>query len=114
MTPKEKKLAKAIGQSVAKKRLTKGLTQGQIAETIGVEPETISRIERGITLAPISRLSELADVLGVPLADLLRDGSTRPTDRVLSLAALLQGIPDADLKLVLDLIEKLATRFKRK
>ena len=113
MTPKEKKLAIAIGRSVAAKCLKKGLTQSFIAETIGVEPETISRIERGITLAPISRLSEISDILGVPLADLLRDGSPRLTDRAESLAASLQGIPDSDLKLVMDVLEKLTVRFKR-
>jgi len=114
MTLKEQKLARLIGKAVATKRLKKKLTQGQLAERLGVEPETISRIERGITLAPVSRLSGIADVLGVPLADLIRDGSPRLADRAQSLAASLQGIPDADLVLVLEVVEKLTARFRRK
>ncbi|MDH2917411.1 MAG: helix-turn-helix transcriptional regulator [Gallionella sp.] len=114
MTPKEKRLAKSIGQAVANKRLKKGLTQGQVAEQIGVEPETISRIERGITLAPISRLAEIGDVLGVALADLIRDGSPRLQDRAQSIAASMQSVSEADSKLVMEIFEKLTARFKRK
>jgi transcriptional regulator with XRE-family HTH domain len=114
MTPKEQKLAKSIGSAVSGKRLKKGLTQNQIAEQLSVEPETISRIERGVTLAPISRLSEIADVLGVPLADMLRDGSPRTSDRAQSIQASLQGISETDSTLLMEVFEKLATRLKKR
>lgn len=114
MTPKEQRLAKSIGRAVSSKRAKKGLTQGQVAEEIGVEPETISRIERGVTLAPLSRLAEIADVLKCPLADLLRDGSPRLTDRLQSFGAQLQGLSESDAKLVSDMIETLATRLKKR
>lgn len=114
MIPKEQKLAKAIGRAVAAKRKNKGLTQGFVAESIGVEPETVSRIERGVTLAPISRLADIADVLKCPLSDLLRDGSPRTTDRALSLSAQLQTLSEADTRFIVEIIDKLSTRLKRK
>lgn len=114
MTPKEQKLAKSIGRAVSARRIKKGLTQGQVAENIGVEPETISRIERGVTLAPLSRLSDIADALNCPLSDLLRDGSPRVADRAQSLAAQLQQVSESDAKLLVDILEKLSTRFKKR
>jgi len=114
MTPKESRLAKSIGRAVAAKRKQKGLTQGRLAEIIKVEPETISRIERGVSLSPISRLSDIADALNCPLSDLLRDGSPRVSDRALSLAAQLQTLTDADARLVAEVIEKLTGRLKKK
>lgn len=112
MTPKEQKLAQTIGRAVSSRRGQKGMTQGEMAEQIGVEPETISRIERGVTLAPLSRLSDIADVLSCPLSDLLRDGSPRPSDRAQSLSALLQHLPEADILLIFDFIERLSIRLK--
>lgn len=114
MTPKESRLAKSIGRAVAAKRIKNGLTQGRLGEIIKVEPETISRIERGVSLSPISRLSDIADALDCPLSDLLRDGSPRVSDRALSLAAQLQLLSEADVRLLSEMIEKLTTRLKRK
>jgi transcriptional regulator with XRE-family HTH domain len=114
VTPKEQKIAKSIGRAVSSKRKAKGFTQGFVAETIGVEPETISRIERGVTLAPISRLADIADVLKCPLSDLLRDGSPRTTDRALSVSAQLQTLSEADTRFVMEIIDKLSTRLRRK
>lgn len=114
MTPKEQRLAKAIGKAVASKRLKKGLTQGQVAEKIGVEPETISRIERGATLCPLSRLSDIADAISCTLSELLRDGSPRLSDRSQSISNMLQSLSEADSRLIHELIEKLSTRLKKK
>jgi len=114
MTPKELRLAKSIGRAVAAKRIQKGFTQGRLGEIIKVEPETISRIERGVSLSPISRLSDIADALGCPLTDLIRDGSPRASDRALSLSAQLQHLSDADARLLSEMFDKFATRLKKK
>ncbi len=114
MTPKEQRLAKSIGQAIAARRTKKGLTQGDIAEKIGVDPVTISRIERGMTIVPLPRLAEIADALGSPLADLLRDGSPRISDRLQSLGVQLQGLSDSDTKFVFETIEGLTARLKKR
>ncbi len=114
MTPKEQRLAKSIGKAIAAKRTKKGLTQGQIAEKVGVDPVTISRIERGITFAPVPRLAEIADVLGYSFADLIRESSPRISDRLQSLGAQLQGLSDSDAKFVFETIEGLTARLKKR
>ncbi len=108
------RLAKSIGRAVSSKRIKKGLTQGDVAEKIGVEPETIGRIERGVTLTPIPRLVEIANVLGCPLADLLCDGSPRMSDWEQSFGAQLQGLSDGDVKLVFEMVETLTARLKKR
>lgn len=42
-----KPLAQRLGTQIATLRKTKEWTQADLAERIGVEPETISRFERG-------------------------------------------------------------------
>ena len=46
-------------------RQSKGLTQKQVAEKIGVVPKTVSKWENGKGFPDISTLSILADILGV-------------------------------------------------
>lgn len=114
MTKKEQQLARNIGAAISVRRKARNLTQIYLAEKLEVEPETISRIERGVTLAPISRISDIADVLNCPLADLLRDSSPRFDDRAQAVGASMKGLNEADTKLILELIEKFATRMRKK
>ena len=64
-----------IGKNVAAYRETVGLTQEQLAEKIGVAVETISRLERGVTLPSILRLAEIAEALGIEIDRLLTASS---------------------------------------
>lgn len=95
-----KPLAKRIGQAVAAERLKKGFTQESLAEKLDVDKETISRFERGVVLPPLPRLAQLADVLGVPLTNLIRRTSARPTDQAQLLGEYLDGLTPADREMV--------------
>lgn len=63
------------------RRMHLGLTQGEVAERVGVTTAYISKIEHGRTSLPVQTLSRLADALGVSAATLLqatpaRNGAT--------------------------------------
>lgn len=59
------------------RRLHLGLTQGEVAERIGVTTAYISKIEHGRTSLPVRTLSRLSEALGVTVDELLREnGST--------------------------------------
>ena len=60
-----------IGQRVAEYRETVKLTQEKLAERVGVSVESISRVERGVTLPSITRLASISEALGIELRDLL-------------------------------------------
>ena len=55
------------------------LTQAELAERVGVQRVTISRIETGATRARISTVRRIATALGVPAADLMADEPSRRT-----------------------------------
>lgn len=111
MTPKEKRLALKMGRAIAVRRQQRQLTQAELAEAIGVEQETISRFERGATLPPLGRLSDIADALSCPLDELLRNGSPRLEDRAQGIARILEKLTEPDRRLVGEIIEQLCARL---
>lgn len=58
---------KRLGSKITELRLSKGLTQAQLAEKVGVTVETISRLERGVSVPSINTLENIARSLNVPL-----------------------------------------------
>ena len=63
-------LEKAIGKRVAELRGRAGLTQQRLADLVGVSVETISRLERGVTIPSVVKLCEIADKMGFRLKDM--------------------------------------------
>ncbi|OIQ98501.1 anaerobic benzoate catabolism transcriptional regulator [mine drainage metagenome] len=111
MTPNEKRLALKMGRAIAVRRQQRQLTQAELAEAIGVEQETISRFERGATLPPLGRLSDIADALSCPLDELLRTGSPRFEDRAQGIARILEKLTEPDRRLIGDIVEQLCARL---
>ena len=60
---------KKIGNNLKKIRLEKGLKQSELAELVGVEDKTISRIEVGGNYPSIDLLVRLSEALGCELVD---------------------------------------------
>ncbi len=92
----EKKLAKRLGALIAARRKSLGLTQGELAEAVGIEQESMSRIETGIITTSLSRLLSLADALDCSLETLLRPASNRQQDQSLVMEGLLDGLDEAE------------------
>jgi len=57
--------------NIANIRKQKGLTQMELAELVGVNRFHISKIERGKRSPSVKLLVKIANVLGVPIDDLL-------------------------------------------
>lgn len=104
-------LAARLGQNLSRGRKSLGLTQEQVATTLSVEPETISRFERGATLPSITTLERLADILGTTMGDLLEEESPRQFTEVEKLAALLSPLSRDDRVLILETLKKLSAHF---
>jgi transcriptional regulator with XRE-family HTH domain len=69
----EKELAVRVGRNIKVVRTKRGITQSELAETLEVDSVTVSRIETGAQLPSIDRLSQISEILNVPLAVLLAD-----------------------------------------
>lgn len=69
----------ALGRRIASLRRTARLSQDQLADRAGVERRTIQRYENAIRDPRYSDLLLIADALGLPLEDLIRQ-DIPPTD----------------------------------
>jgi transcriptional regulator with XRE-family HTH domain len=63
---------RTIGTRVRAGRLDAHLTQVALAERVGVDHKTIHRIEYAISDPSLGLLLRIADAIGVPLAELVR------------------------------------------
>lgn len=108
-----KQLTELVGRAIARQRMSCGLSQEQVAESLGIGSEAVSRIERGIVMPNVQRLVELASIFGCETADLLTEGSSRPEDQARRLQSLLSAVKAEDRALVLDVVERLVTRLSQ-
>ncbi len=69
----EQKLMKAFGKRVAEVRKSKGVTQQELAENIGMSVVAIAYIETGKRWARLGTLNKIANSLKVNVADLFKD-----------------------------------------
>jgi len=105
---KDKNLARSLGVLIAARRKTIGLTQSELAETVGIEQESMSRIETGMITPSLSRLFLLADALNCSLESLLRSASNRKQDQALTLETLLDGLDDAERAFAVRIVSEFA------
>lgn len=65
-----------LGRVIKHLRSSKGLTQTQLGDSIGVDRGNVSRYESGINAPDFDRLEPLADALGVSVSDLFAMAET--------------------------------------
>jgi len=100
-------LGKRLGQRIAERRKLLGWTQDQLAERLGVDAETVSRFERGVTVPALVTLDRLAGVLKTSVADLLSEASACPTDQAIRISAWLESLPPEDGEFVIGQVKAL-------
>ncbi|MCL6687766.1 DNA-binding transcriptional regulator, XRE-family HTH domain [Pseudomonas citronellolis] len=101
-----------VGAAIANRRRAKGLTQAQIAEGIGVEKETISRMENGVISPTLHRLGQIAEILECPLSDLFRKDSIDVAEQAEAIGDLLQELAESERVLVVNLIGEIVKVLK--
>jgi transcriptional regulator with XRE-family HTH domain len=79
----QENLAETVGCAIAVQRKNAGLTQRQLADQLGIEAETVSRMEHGKYPPNFARLERLAAILDCPVARFFG----YPTDAEMSLAS---------------------------
>lgn len=60
-----------IGKKIAELRKRKNMTQPELADAMGISFQAVSNWERGNSMPDISKLSDLAEILGTSVDDLL-------------------------------------------
>jgi transcriptional regulator with XRE-family HTH domain len=87
---------KGVGRALVEERRRCGLSQQQVAERIGIEPETVSRIETGVIAPTLIRLRQFAKVYGCSLQGLLGRTSDTLPDLAQRIAVELNPLPPTD------------------
>jgi len=109
---KEELVNQRLGKTIARRRKAAGYTQEEVAERLDIGKEAFSRIERGIAGASVYRLFELADMFECGVETFLIEGSRRVTEQVELIDRHISGLSTADRQLIVQIIERLARRFK--
>ena len=65
-----KNIEKLIGAQIARIRKERGITQERLAASVNVATETISRLERGVSMPSLMTLEKISHALHSPLKDL--------------------------------------------
>jgi len=101
-----------LGKTIARRRKAAGFTQDEVAERLDIGKESLSRLERGIAGASVYRLFELADMFECGVETFLIEGSRRVTEQVELIDRHISTLSLADRQLIVQIIERLARRFK--
>lgn len=100
----EKNINYQVGQNIAKRRKDSGITQAKIAEKLGLEIETISRMENGRISLSLDRLEQFAIILNCNPADLLRPTPENDTDIFNALTDAITPLGQEEQKFILEFV----------
>ena len=98
-------LQQKIGQGILKYRKAAGLTQEQLAAKLQVAHETVSRMERGVSMPSIMTLHRIADALGVEVQEFFAPvaGDSEKARALDDLLTLLKGRQAHEIRMVNEL-----------
>jgi transcriptional regulator with XRE-family HTH domain len=103
-----------VGANIKAARESLNLPQRVVAERLGIETESLSRIERGAALPGLSTLDRLAGILEVPLVQLLTGVSTAPASWAAAIQEDIEQLDEADRLFVLDQVKALSQKLVEK
>ncbi len=64
-----------VGDNLRVRRLTRGLSQADVAEALGVTSQQVQKYEKGMNRIAAARLDQIAKILKVPATYFFQDGS---------------------------------------
>lgn len=99
-----------LGRRIAAARKTAGLTQVQLAEALGIAPQTLAHYEGGQPRVAVTLLPPLVQHLGVSVEDLIgtatrRNSKRRPAPRFQQQVERLSTLPQSQQRLVMQMLD---------
>lgn len=100
-------LSARFSNNLSNRRKELGLTQAHLAEAMKMEPESISRFERGVTLPSLVALEKLASLLDTTIAALLAEYPEEVYPEAQRISALMKNLPSDKRKRLAIVMEEL-------
>ncbi|MEJ1959755.1 MAG: helix-turn-helix transcriptional regulator [Nitrosomonadales bacterium] len=101
-----------LGRNIADRRAALGLTQAEFAEQLGADTVTVSRFERESHLPSLLRLQKIAEILGMPLAELLSQSGNLSTDQSLQIHDWIKYLSEPDRQFLLNMVQTLSEKLR--
>ena len=111
ISPDERAFFVELGARIAELRKTNGITQIQLADTLGVSQQTVNSYEVARRRVPVSALPTLAQLFGISIDELLGGGTTKkpskrgPSSKLEQQIERVNALPRSKQKFVIDMIE---------
>lgn len=96
---------KRLGERIRKARRDANLTQGDLADKLGISQGVVSNVETGISTIDVPDLPLWADALNKPIMYFYLDEAIAPRERALTV---LDMFPEHRLEFVLQMLENIA------
>lgn len=97
--PTDPAVAKAFGERIRRARAARGWSQERLAERLGIDPLTVSRLETGRRILTAPMAVQLAGTLEVPVGALLEEVPAEATPAEEEAALLIRGM-DAERRVI--------------
>lgn len=101
----KKEINMEVGRRVRQARESAGLTQERFAELVGISPQNVSCVERGLAGVSLTVLRRMCQILSVP-SDTLLMGGDLGDNEVESIAVRLRQLPPEQFRVVRDVIDR--------
>ena len=108
-----------LGQRIADHRKARGITQVELAKTLGIAQQTLAHYEGGTVRIAIAMLSAVAEALDVNIEDLLGNPSAKTTGKrgpVPKLQRQLEQVsqlPKAKQRLITEVLDSMLAQANR-
>ncbi len=103
----------AVGKAIAIQRKIAGLTQQQVAEQLGVEKESISRLETGSVPQNVQRLQQLSAVFGCPMTRFFPEEETHGDVYAATIGDMIRSLPVEYRESLVHCVAELAGTLKK-
>lgn len=107
-------IAVRIGKNIAEARKRSERTQADIAESVGIDTVSLSRIERGVVTAGVPTLEKIANEIGVPLGRFFDGASMNTTTLADNIISQLEPLKDADRQFLVEQLQVWAKKLAKK
>ncbi|MDR1686425.1 MAG: helix-turn-helix domain-containing protein [Desulfovibrio sp.] len=103
-----KSMALVVGENIALRRRSLGMTQEQLAEHLNIGQNALSRMEKGAISPKTARLRDFAAILQCSPADLFREAEPDTVELAATLAELIRPLTPHARQTILRIVRESA------